>query len=49
MFFSQLKAFLRKLTERTISRFCRPIGSFVPRLIASQAANYFRHAAYACK
>jgi hypothetical protein len=49
MFFSQLKAFLRKLTERTIPHLYRAIGSFVPRLSASQAANYFRHAAYACK
>ena len=49
MFFSQLKAFLRKLAERTIPRLCRAIGSFVPRLSARQAANYFRHAGYACK
>jgi transposase len=49
MFFSQLKAFLRKLAERTIPRLCRAIGSFVPRLSAHQAANYFRHAGYACK
>jgi transposase len=49
MFFSQLMAFLRKLAERTIPRLCRAIGSFVPRLSARQAANYFRHAGYACK
>jgi transposase len=49
MFFSQLKAFLRKLAERTIPRLCRAIGSFVPRLSAHHAANYFRHAGYACK
>jgi transposase len=49
MFFSQLKAFLRTLAERTIPRLCRAIGSFVPRLSARQAANYFRHAGYACK
>jgi transposase len=49
MFFSQLKAFLRKLAERTIPRLCRAIGAFVPRLNARQAANYFRHAGYACK
>jgi len=49
MLFNQLKAFLRKLAERTIPRLCRAIGSFVPRLSARQAANYFRHAGYACK
>jgi transposase len=49
MFFSQLKAFLRTLAERTIPRLCRAIGSFVPRLSARRAANYFRHAGYACK
>jgi len=30
-------------------RLCRAIGSFVPRLSAHHAANYFRHAGYACK
>jgi transposase len=49
MFFSQLKAALRKLAERTIPRLCRAIGSFVPRLSARQASNYFRHAGYAYK
>lgn len=47
MLFSKLKAFLRKLAERTIPRLCRAIGSFVPRLTACQATNYFRHAGYA--
>jgi transposase len=49
MFFSKLKAFLRKLAERTIPRLCRAIGSFVPRLSARQSINYFRHAGYAYK
>ena len=49
MLFSKLKAFLRKLAERTIPRLCGAIGSFVPRLSARQAANYFRHAGYAYK
>ena len=47
MFFSKLKAFLRKLAERTIPRLCRSIGSFVPTLSARQSINYFRHAGYA--
>ena len=49
MLFSKLKAFLRKLAERTIPRLCRAIGSFVPRLSAREAVNYFRHAGYAYK
>jgi transposase len=49
MFFSKLKAFLRKLAERTIPRLCRGIGSFIPRLGARESANYFRHAGYAYK
>ena len=49
MFFSQLKAYLRKLAQRTIPRLCRAIGSFVPQLSARQAANYFGQAGYACK
>jgi len=49
MFFSKLKAFLRKLAERTIPRLCRGIGSFIPRLGARESGNYFRHAGYAYK
>jgi transposase len=49
MLFSKLKAFLRKLAERTIPRLCRAIGSFVPRLSARESINYFRHAGYAYK
>ncbi len=49
MLFSKLKAFLRKLAERTIPRLCRAIGSFVPRLSACEAFHYFRHAGYAYK
>ena len=49
MFFSKLKAFLRKLAERTIPRLCRSIGTFVPTLSARESINYFRHAGYAYK
>ena len=49
MFFSKLKAFLRKLAGRTIHRLYRSIGSFVPRLSAHESSNYFRHAGYAYK
>jgi transposase len=49
MFFSKLKAFLRKLAERTIPRLCRSIGKFVPTLRARESINYFRHAGYAYK
>lgn len=47
MAFSKLKAFLRKVAERTVQRLCRRIGSFVRSLSAREAANYFRHAGYA--
>jgi len=47
MAFSKLKAFLRKLAERTVSRLCRRIGSFAKSLSAREARNYFRHAGYA--
>jgi len=45
--FSKLKAFLRKVAERTVRRLCRRIGSFVRSLSALEAVNYFRHAGYA--
>jgi hypothetical protein len=45
--FSKLKALLRKLAERTVSRLCRSIGSFARNLTAREARNYFRHAGYA--
>src|ERR1700674_5779352 len=45
--FSKLKAFLRKVAERTVSRLCRRIGSFARTLTAREARNYFRHAGYA--
>ena len=45
--FSQLKAFLRKVAERTVPRLRRRIGSFARNLSARQASNYFRHAGYA--
>src|SRR5246127_5571682 len=42
--FSQLKAFLRKVAERTVPALCRRIGSFARRLTAREARNYFRQA-----
>lgn len=45
--FSKLKAFLRKVAERTVPALCRRIGSFARRLPAREARNYFRHAGYA--
>lgn len=45
--FSKLKAFLRKVAERTVPRLCRRIGSFARSLTAREARNYFRHAGYA--
>lgn len=47
MSFSKLKARLRKLAERTVSRLCRRIRSFARTLTAREARNYFRHAGYA--
>src|SRR5271168_820775 len=47
MAFSKLKAFLRKVAERTVRRLCRRIGSFARRLSAREAGNYFKHAGYA--
>ena len=47
MAFSKLKAFLRKVAERTVRRLCRRIGSFARSLSALEANNYFRHAGYA--
>jgi transposase len=45
--FSKLKAFLRKVAERTIPRLRRRIGTFARSLTAREARNYFRHAGYA--
>lgn len=47
--FSKLKSLLRKLAQRTIPGLCRAIRSFVPRLSAREASNYFRHAGYGSK
>ena len=47
MAFSKLKAFLRKVAERTVQRLRRRIGSFARSISAREAVNYFRHAAYA--
>jgi transposase/ribosomal protein L44E len=44
--FSKLKAYLRKIAERTVGRLCRAIGSFPRHLAACEARNYFRHAGY---
>jgi hypothetical protein len=45
--FSAFKAFLRKVSERTVRGLCRRIGSFVPTLSRAECRNYFRHAGYA--
>jgi hypothetical protein len=45
--FSKLKAFLRKVAERTVPRLCRRIGLFARSLTAREARNYLRHAGYA--
>jgi transposase len=45
--FSKLKAYLRKVAERTVPRLCRRIGTFARSLTAREARNYFRHAGYA--
>lgn len=45
--FSKFKAFLRKVSERTVRGLCRRIGSFLPMLSRAQCRNYFRHAGYA--
>src|SRR5258707_9092780 len=49
MAFSKLKAFLRKVAERTIRNLCRRIGSVARILSAPGAAYYLRHAGYALK
>jgi len=46
MVFHALKAFLRKVAERTIVGLSRRIGSFIPTLHTDQCAEYFRHAGY---
>ena len=45
--FSKLKAYLRKMAERTIPRLHRRIRTFARNLTAREAKNYFRHAGYA--
>jgi len=45
--FSKFKAFLRRVSERTIRGLCRQIGSFVPTISRAECRNYFRHAGYA--
>jgi hypothetical protein len=49
MSFSKLKAFLRKLVERTVPGLCRSIVSFQQTINAREARNYFCHAGYAYK
>ena len=49
MSFSKLKAFLRKVAERTVAGLTRRIRSFYRNLPAHEALNYFRHAGYAYK
>src|SRR3989304_1788848 len=45
--FSKLKAFLRKVAERTVPRLCRRIGSLLQNLSARHAPTSLRHAGYA--
>jgi transposase len=45
--FSKFKAYLRKVSERSVRGLCRRIGSFVPTLGRVECRNYFRHAGYA--
>jgi transposase len=45
--FSKFKAFVRRVSERTIRGLCRQIGSFVPTISRAECRNYFRHAGYA--
>jgi transposase len=45
--FSAFKAFLRKVSERTVRGLCRRIRSFVPTVSRRECRNYFRHAGYA--
>lgn len=45
--FSKFKAFLRKVSERTVRGLCRRIGSFVRTVSRAECRNYFRHAGYA--
>ena len=45
--FSQFKAFLRKVSERTVRGLCRRIGWFLPTVSRTECRNYFRHAGYA--
>lgn len=47
MSFSKLKAFLRKVSERTVEGLCRRIGSFIPCFSPQECLNYFKHAGYA--
>jgi transposase len=45
--FSKFKAFLRKVSERTVRGVRRRIGSFLPTVSRAECRNYFRHAGYA--
>jgi transposase len=45
--FSKFKAFLRKVSVRTVRGLCRQIGSFLPTVSRTECRNYLRHAGYA--
>lgn len=45
--FSKLKAYLRKVAERTVPGLCRCLGWFATTLSARHAMRYFKHAGYA--
>jgi len=47
MALSAMKAFLRKLAERTIQHLCKRVGWFVRTVGPKECCNYLRHAGYA--
>ena len=49
MALSSLKAFLRKLAERTIPDLCQRVGWFVRSIGPRECRNYLSHAGYASK
>jgi transposase len=45
--YSKFKAFLRKVSARTVPALNRAIRAFIPQLSPQECANYFKHAGYA--
>lgn len=46
LFFSKLKALLRKAAQRTIPDLFRKVRSLLPTIAPTECANYFKHAGY---